>query len=216
MKKRKKCILTIGSKSNISECNPGCYAYRPGSGCAYIRTFKFFFDSVKISGSQLAEQKDIEEIIIENYQKLKSYCVQLTRNFHLSEDICQEVLKRALENKDKFKPEQPILPWLLRTARNLIIDIYRKEKSQPTELIDEFKDFSHNLSGDIENIPFDALSLLALGSLTEHQRRAIELVYIKELGIEEAAKKMGLSYKGFYSLLNRALKKLKEDLKDFI
>jgi RNA polymerase sigma-70 factor (ECF subfamily) len=216
VKKTKKCILTIGGKSGASDCNTGCYAYRPGSGCVYLKTFKFFFDSSKISGSQLAEQKDIEEIIIESYHKLKSYCMQLTQNFHLSEDICQEVLKRALENKDKFKPDQPVLPWLLKTARNLIIDLYRKEKTQTTELIGEFRDFPHSLSGDVEQFPLDALGLLALGSLTEHQRKAIELIYVEDLEIDEAARRMGLSYKGFYSLLNRALKKLREELKDFI
>lgn len=215
MNKNKKCLLTIGNKNSQSECSVSCYAYKPGSGCAYLKSIKLFFESRNAETSQLSEQKDIEDIIIENYQRLKSYCYQLTQNLHISDDVCQEVLRKALENKDNFAPDQPILPWLLRTAKNLVIDMYRKEKYQNTQLIDDFTAYSFEEKA-ADELPLDIVSLFAMASLTENQRKAIELVYVEDLGIEEAARVMGLSYKGFYSLLKRALQKLSKEMKEIL
>lgn len=123
------------------------------------------------------------------------------------------MLQRALKNKDKFSPEQPLLPWLLKTAKNLFIDYYRREKLNRVSELPPHSISEEDVAAKIENM--EILSLFAVAALTDRQRRALELVYIEGMSIEEAAREMSLSYKGFYSLLKRAEKKMKEEIKDF-
>jgi RNA polymerase sigma-70 factor (ECF subfamily) len=212
--RKKKCILGFGQDNESSYCTPVCPGYSFSSGCIYLQAVKFIFEEDRIKGSIIEEGKSVEDLIIENYKKLKNYCMSLTKSFHLGEDICHEVLLRALENKDKINPEKPVLAWLLKTAKNLFIDYYRKEKlSRITDLPDEFSSSSDDIASKIESL--EILSLFAFASLTEQQRKAIHLVYIEGLDLNEAAKEMKLSYKGFYSLLKRAEKKLKEEIESF-
>lgn len=211
--KKKRCILGSGSSPESVYCTPVCPAYSYHGGCLYLQAIKFIFNEEKIKGSVLETGKSIEDLIVENYDKLKTYCERLARNLHLGEDICHEVLQRALKNKDKFSPEQPLLPWLLKTAKNLFIDYYRREKLNRVSELPPHSISEEDVAAKIENM--EILSLFAVAALTDRQRRALELVYIEGMSIEEAAREMSLSYKGFYSLLKRAEKKMKEEIKDF-
>lgn len=208
-------MLDTGRKGEISFCSPACPAYRRSGGCLYLQGLKFVFSNDRLKGTQVGEGKSIEELIMENYEKLKSYCQRLARDFHLGEDICQEVLRKALENKDSFKPDQPILPWLLKAAKNLFIDIYRKEKQKRIDEFGEADAAVYDQSFE-KSESLEIISVFAFSSLTDKQRKAIELVYYDGMDIEEAAKAMGLSYKGFYSLLKRAESKLRDEVRKFL
>jgi|GEM_PF-2926538 len=215
LSRKKKCVLGSGTSSfKLAYCTPLCPAYSYNGGCLYLQAVKFIFGEEKIRSSILDAGKTVEDLIIESYEKLKSYCKRLAKNFHVGEDICHEVLRRALENKDRFLSGQPVMPWLLRTAKNLIIDHYRREKSIK---VDELPPYGisedEDVAARIENM--EILSLFAITALTDKQRKALKLVYIEGLSISEAAREMGLSYKGLYSLLKRAEKKMKEEIKDF-
>lgn len=212
---KRRCLLDAGKKTEVSFCSPFCPAYRSKGNCLYLQALKFILDESKLKGTQIGESKSFEELIIENYEKLRSYCRKLAKDFYLGEDICQEVLKKAIENKDNFKPDQPILPWLLKTAKNIFIDYYRKERSSKVELVDATEFVAVEQSFEKFN-NLEVVSMFALAALTEQQRKALELVYIEGKEYSEASREMGLSYKGFYSLLKRAEKKLREEIKDFL
>lgn len=213
-KRKKKCFIDAGKGHDISFCSPVCPAYRHNGVCLYLNALRFIFTDKRLQGTQIGEGKNVEDLILENYEFLKNYCYKLSKNLHVGEDLCQEVLRKAIENKDKFKPDQPILPWLLRTAKNLFIDYYRKQKSMVVEDIELINIGTEDTSFlKMENM--ELASIFALASLTEQQREALELVYVEGFSLAEAAEKMGLSYKGFYSLLRRAQKKLRDELKEF-
>lgn len=63
------------------------------------------------------------------YQELIQFCARLTRNRDAAADLVQETYARVLSAQDKgMQPTEP-RALLYRTARNLLIDSHRKERS---------------------------------------------------------------------------------------
>lgn len=215
MVRKAKCILEMGSDRKFAFCTPECPAYRHKDNCLYLKSLAFINKGESLEGTQIGEKKSIDDIIVENYDLIKKYCEKLAKNHHVAEDICQEVLKRILENRNRIKPDQPILPWILKAARNAFIDYYRREKMRTVESLEASEKGVIDRSFEkLEKL--ELASLLAVGALTGQQRKALELVYVEGMNYAEAARKMGLTYKGFYSLLKRAQEKLKKEVSDLI
>jgi RNA polymerase sigma-70 factor (ECF subfamily) len=64
-----------------------------------------------------------------------------------AEDLTQEVFVRVYRSLDQYDPKQGDLQnWLMRLARNLIIDDYRKRQRTPHDnLADDLADHSYHL-----------------------------------------------------------------------
>jgi RNA polymerase sigma factor (sigma-70 family) len=66
-------------------------------------------------------------------RKLFSSILVVVREKALAEDIFQDTFIKAIQTlkRGKYNEEGKFLPWLLRIARNLIIDHYRRIKKMP-------------------------------------------------------------------------------------
>ena len=130
------------------------------------------------------------------------------------EDAALDVFVRVWLHREKWRPEgASFKTWLYRVAVNRIIDLKRKP---------QFVD-----GGDLESIPDGAMSPVeklaqhqefkrlrtAIKLLSEQQQIAINLFYDRELSNQEAAAIMGVSVNAMESLLKRARKRLREELK---
>jgi RNA polymerase sigma-70 factor, ECF subfamily len=106
-------------------------------------------------------------------------------------------------------PRADILPWLYRTAHNLVIDLYRKSSQQTLPL-------EETLIAAKDHSPEDALMDMqeqeqvraALGLLTDEQQQVITLKFIEGLTNEEVAKIMKISVGAVKSMQYRALASL--------
>lgn len=73
-----------------------------------------------------------------NGLKIYRYLYSILHNRDEATDCLQETFKRFFENIDKFNPEKPLLPYLLRIARNTAYNsVRRKRPLLPLELIAE-------------------------------------------------------------------------------
>jgi len=112
-------------------------------------------------------------------------------NQELVPDVYQEVLLTLHKARHTYDPTRPLGPWLFTVARNSVLDALGRnrkfaEKEVPTEKLPE--------SGKIkEEGGLDDQLHLALEALPEGNRRAVELLKIRGLTLEEAAKEMGIS-----------------------
>ena len=74
------------------------------------------------------------EILVKRHKRrIFSYIYLITRNKELSEDVFQETFFKVIQTlkKEQYNEEGKFLPWILRIAKNLIIDHYRKVKKMP-------------------------------------------------------------------------------------
>ena len=63
---------------------------------------------------------------------LYGFCLSFTEDPQRAQDVVQEVLIRAWRHAAALSRDpRPVRPWLFATARNLLTDQYRAERSRP-------------------------------------------------------------------------------------
>jgi len=154
----------------------------------------------------------------------KTYFTPLFRYIYLrinskteTEDLVQEVFLRVLKNINKFEDRNKSpLNYFFTIARNLIIDYWKKKKEisinneeilkaihnnfNPHQIIQE-KEINEIIKKSIKNLPTD-------------QQEVIILKFINDMTNKEIANLMDRSEEAVRQLQCRALKKLRQTLKE--
>lgn len=132
-----------------------------------------------------------------------------------AEDVAQDVFVRVWLHREKWKVDggATFKTWLYRVAVNRVIDIKRKPQAVGSQELDEVPDESMSAVEKLaQHQEFKRLRK-AIKQLSEQQQIAINLFYDRELSNQEAASIMGVSVNAMESLLKRARKRLREELK---
>jgi RNA polymerase sigma-70 factor (ECF subfamily) len=137
--------------------------------------------------------------------KLFDYFLRMCRDRSLSGDLVQNVFEKALKGKHTYKREYPFVGWIFRIAKNILMDHYRSNKMQFTEL-DGFErptDFDEPKveESDIER---------ALNRIKPESREVLLLTRYENFKYREVATMIGISETGVKSRVHRAVKELKE------
>jgi len=143
----------------------------------------------------------------ENAQALKNWLIKKTGDREYAEDLLQDIFIKALQNKTRFCTLTHAKSWLFTIARNTLIDSYRKAKldiyaySYPT---------AQQETAPIVNLQ-QCLSRV-LGELDEQDKEVIELCDMQGLSQNDYAKRKGLTLSASKSRVQRARKKLREQM----
>lgn len=134
----------------------------------------------------------------------------------LAEDIAQEAFARLWVHAPQWKPEggAKFTTWFYRVVVNLSIDHLRKNKKFAADELPEVADGRDNPAQAAERAEKSGRIAKAVAGLPERQRVALALCFYEGYSNAEAAKIMGLGIKAVESLLVRARRKLREDLKN--
>ena len=75
-----------------------------------------------------------EEIVSNYSRRIYNLAYRFTSRSDAAEDLTQEVFVRVYRSLDQYDPKQGDLQnWLMRLARNLIIDDYRRRQRAPQD-----------------------------------------------------------------------------------
>lgn len=79
-------------------------------------------------------EESLSVLVKRHKRRIFSYIYLITRNKSLTEDIFQETFFKVIQTlkKQQYNEEGKFLPWILRIAKNLIIDHFRKVKKMPS------------------------------------------------------------------------------------
>jgi len=132
------------------------------------------------------------------------------------EDVVQEVLLSIHKNRHTFDPKLKFSPWLQIIAERRTMDYLRKiyRTGAVEVLVDEYPEtFMNDGANTVEE---DALAFAdsdqlkaALDELPVGQRRAVELLKLKEMSLKEAAQESGMTVASLKVSMHRAMKALR-------
>lgn len=132
------------------------------------------------------------------------------------EDLVQEVLLSLHVGRATYDPARPFLPWLMAIARNRMADSARQYarhasfevlSEQPLETFPaDDANMSSNGYGDREALA------QAMTQLPQGQRRAIELMKLREMSLKEAAAATGTSIGALKVSVHRGISALRKAL----
>jgi RNA polymerase sigma factor (sigma-70 family) len=129
------------------------------------------------------------------------------------EDVVQEILLSVHSVRSTYDAARPFLPWLMAIAHNRSVDAIRRLSRRSTRetTVAEYPETSDpvetNLAGGGYGDP--EVLRLAVAALPESQRKAIELVKLREMSLKEAASESGMSVGAIKIAVHRATRSLR-------
>ena len=135
------------------------------------------------------------EEIVQNYsRRIYNLAYRFTSRADTAEDLTQEVFIRVYRSLDQYNPKQGDLQnWLMRLARNLIIDDYRKRQRAPQdEAAEDLEDHQYHLRAagftvqrEMERHELGAQVQAGIDKLSPDLRTCVILRDIEELSYQE-------------------------------
>ena len=121
------------------------------------------------------------------------------------DDCTNEALRRAIEGRDRLRPNEPLRPWVTGIARHVALDALLANRRQSDRTAKPHDD-DPNAPDPVERVPdasptaFDLLAdgerraavARALSALPEGQRRALTMFHLEGLQYQEIAARLGV------------------------
>lgn len=130
-----------------------------------------------------------------------------------AEDILQNVFLKVHTHIDTIRQREKLPRWLYQVTRNAIVDYYRDQ--QPTTSLDQ-SELQFAEEPPEESVESTVASWLPemLECLPEVDREALRLTDYQGMKQRELAQRLGLSFSGAKSRVQRAREKLKQAVLD--
>lgn len=146
----------------------------------------------------LKGNKNRFEVLVNKYgDYVFGYIFKQVKDRNIAEEVVQNTFIKAFRNLGNFDRHKPFLPWIMKIARNDLMDHYRRESKRNAVDIDEnFQNIMDNNSEptrvleekerlmEIDNI---------INSMKDKYRTLILLKYIQDMSYEEISKELNIS-----------------------
>lgn len=158
---------------------------------------------------------EIKKLFDESYQDLVIQALRLVKNPETAEDIVQDCFIKLWDKREKLEISGNIVAYLARMIRNSCLDFLKKKRIQTSELNEAYqgsfevedamvtKDLQERIDRIIDDLP-------------EKCRQVFVLSRFEELSYKEIAEQLNVSKKTVEAHISRALKSLRQNLKQFL
>ncbi len=169
-------------------------------------------------------KEDALRILIDRHQeRLFSFIYSKVHDRQLAEDIFQDVFFKVIISlkKGKYNEEGKFLPWVMRIARNLVVDHFRKSNRMPEtdggNAFDIFDIIPRKDPNVLDNMVEDAImeNLHKLvNNLPRDQKEVVVLRIYCELSFKEIAEETGVSINTALGRMRYALMNLRKQIEE--
>ena len=151
--------------------------------------------------------------------ELRHFALKLTADQDSANDLVQDCMLKALDNKEKFVHAQNFKGWMYTIMRNLFINNYRRVTREMSMMDDSYSIGRQNLleveDGERFEYAYDLKELHKVINAVPESMRKPFLMYVAGFKYNEIAEKMGLPIGTIKSRLFFVRKRLQKDLKEF-
>ena len=163
-------------------------------------------------GDRAAYQRLLKEIT----PYLRSLAARRHRDPSDVEDAVQDILLTVHSIRQTYDPTRPFGPWLVTIANRRFIDRLRRQgrkRERETPLMPEHETFSE-ARANLEERPDRHELEKAIDELPPMQRKAVQLLKLKEMSLKEASTESGMSIAALKVNMHRAVKSRRKILGD--
>jgi RNA polymerase sigma-70 factor (ECF subfamily) len=167
---------------------------------------------------QNLDKQLFEQLFREYFSHLSNFALSYVNDLDTAKEIVQEVFINLWNNKDSITSDKSVKSYLYTSVRNRCLNYIRDHKKFRSYVLDvEIEDadqvFENNSISQTET---QIKIQQALSKLPEKCKQVFELSRFEELKYKEIAEKLGISIKTVEGQVSKALKILREELKDLI
>lgn len=165
----------------------------------------------------MSEHTTLQEDFLAAYEEYNDaifrFCLVKTRNRDTALDISQDTFTKTWEYLASGKTVGNIRAFLYQVARNLIIDLSRKKKSESLDTyFEDGLEFGEDNSDRLEN-QFDGKKALELlDTLKDTDKDVLIMRFIEDMSVPEIAEALNEKENTVSVRIHRALKKVEDKI----
>lgn len=157
----------------------------------------------------------VRAMVARKLPRLLAVATRLLGDRGEAEDVAQEAFLRLWRQTRRWRPGAALFDtWLHRVTLNLCYDRLRRRREVPAAVVPERCDPAPPADQAMMTAARDARLAAAIQALPERQRAALVLQYYEGLSNIDAAAAMEIGVEALESLLSRARRSLKAQLKE--
>ncbi len=157
--------------------------------------------------------KLFEEIFHQYYSPLCNYAAKIVGDESMSEDIVQNLFIQLWEN-NKLSEAKSVEHFLLRATKYKCIDYIRTKKVKNEIALDNYSDVADTFISELTEDDVEPMFHYFAAKLPPKTREVFLLSRKSGLTYKEIAAELGISVKTVENQMGRALRKMKELLKE--
>jgi RNA polymerase sigma-70 factor (ECF subfamily) len=142
-------------------------------------------------------------------QGLYNFTYKKVKDRDAAKDIVQDVFIKAQAKINQLREPEKLTGWIYQIARHTITDHFRNNSKQ---VVVHELDWENDVH-DFNDCVADCLKKLIV-TLPEKYRQAIELAELERVSQTEFSERLGISYSGAKSRVQRARKMLREKMEE--
>ena len=164
------------------------------------------------------EKEEIVREFLKVQNTIKAYALSICLDFHIAEDICQEVALKLMKRAGSYDSTRPFLPWALNITRCETVDYLKKHNKKNSLVfngeIAELMEGSYLQIVSEQSIEDRIIALRqCLKELNSQNFEIFRLKYVEKKSVKDLTRKYKKSFLSIQSLLNRLREKLRNCMK---
>jgi RNA polymerase sigma-70 factor (ECF subfamily) len=178
-------------------------------------------DRALIGAAQAGDKQAYGRMILKYQKRLFRLVFMMLGQFDNTEDIVQDAFVKGYLALESFDRDKPFYPWISSIARNLAINLIKKNArssplSEHDDKVMEVPDKGNDPLDRLVTGETDRHFARAVAALPEQFRSVFVLRMFEDMSYEEIAAELGISEGTVDSRLHRARQKLVEMLKEYL
>lgn len=174
----------------------------------------------ELSPEELLRQGDVkafEKIFKASYPSLVQYAWKILNDREDAEEMVQQVFVTVWEKRKEINVQTSLQSYLYRAVHNRSLNFIEKNKVRQMYATQNAETNQYaEPNTQLQHAELQAQFQLALAKLPEQCRKVFELSRFEGLKYAEIAGRMGIAVKTVENQMGKALRILREELKDFL
>jgi RNA polymerase sigma factor (sigma-70 family) len=162
----------------------------------------------------VAGEETLYATLVDKYKNYAyTIALKVVENKAEAEEIAQDGFVKAFHYLKKFNRNAKFSTWLYRIVFNTAISYKRKSKQQFQSIENSIIEYSERADNEIEKDDKRIFLDQAMKKLSEADRIAVQLYYLKEYSLEETAEMLNQNINTLKVRVHRARQRLADELK---